>query len=92
MQGAGPYLYKISIRRLARLRFFWIQDCNLKKEEWRNAIEYYSGDFGHIELVTCLKLAIKHFEELEEFERCAFLKNIQDYTEKYLLLKSMKEA
>ena len=72
--------------------YFWIQDCNLKKEEWRNAVEYYSGDFGHIELITCLKLAIKHFEELEEFERCAFLKNIQDYTENYLQTETPKEA
>ena len=43
-------------------------------------------------MVTSLKLCIKYFEEIEEFEKCAFLKRIQDYIEKTVLLEKLREA
>lgn len=68
--------------------YFWIQECNLEDEEWQDAIEYYIDE----EFIVCIKLCIKYFEEIEEFEKCAFLKKIQNYTEKQDFLNKLKET
>lgn len=68
--------------------YFWIQECNLDDEEWTDALDHYIDD----EFITCIKLCIKYFEEIEEFEKCAFLKKIQNYTEKQDFLNKLKET
>ena len=68
--------------------YYWIQECNLQDKEWEEALIYYLDK----ELINCLKLSIKHYEEIEEFEKCAFLKKIQTFLEKQELLQTLKEA
>jgi len=68
--------------------YFWIQECNLEDKEWKDAIKYYTDD----EFIVCIKLCIKYFEEVEEFEKCAFLKKIQIYIEKQEVLNKLKET
>jgi hypothetical protein len=60
--------------------WYWISQVDLNNEEWVNDLERSAND----ELITALKLSIDYFEEEEEFERCAFLKKIQDFIENYL--------
>ena len=67
--------------------YFWVQECNLEDEEWQDAIEYYIDE----EFIVCIKLCIKYFEEIEEFEKCAFLKELQTYTEKQNFLNQLKD-
>lgn len=81
MEEAGDYM-------MYTRAYFWIEKCNLEDEEWQHALEYYSDD----EMITSLKLCIKYFEEIEEFEKCAFLKKIQDYIEKTVLLEKLRET
>ena len=68
--------------------YYWIQECNLQDKEWEEALIYYLDK----ELINCLKLSIKYYEEIEEFEKCAFLKKIQTFLEKQEFLKTLKEA
>ena len=68
--------------------YYWIQECNLQDKEWEEALIYYHDK----ELINCLKLSIKYYEEIEEFEKCAFLKKIQNFLEKQDLLDKLKEA
>ena len=68
--------------------YYWIQECNLQDKEWEEALIYYLDK----ELINCLKLSIKYYEEIEEFEKCAFLKKIQTFLEKQELLQTLKEA
>ena len=68
--------------------YYWIQECNLQDKEWEEALIYYLDK----ELINCLKLSIKYYEEIEEFEKCAFLKKIQTFLEKQELLQALKEA
>jgi len=66
--------------------YYWIKDCNIKDKEWKKALVNYIDE----EFVLCFKLCIKYYEELEEYEKCAFLKSIQDYIEEKKLLNSLK--
>ena len=68
--------------------YYWIQECNLQDKEWEEALIYYLDK----ELISCLKLSIKYYEEIEEFEKCAFLKKIQTFLEKQELLQTLKKA
>ena len=68
--------------------YYWIQECNLQDKEWEEALIYYLDK----EIINCLKLSIKYYEEIEEFEKCAFLKKIQTFLEKQELLQTLKEA
>ena len=68
--------------------YYWIQECNLQDKEWEEALIYYLDK----ELINCLKLSIKYYEEIEEFEKCAFLKKIQTFLENQELLQTLKEA
>ena len=60
--------------------WFWISQFDWNEEEWLSDLEKISND----EFLISLKLAIKYFEELEDYEKCAFIKKIQDLVQKYL--------
>jgi len=62
--------------------WYWISQLDWTDEEWLNDLRRSSND----ELLTALKLSINFFEDEEEFERCAFLKKIQDFVENYLAI------
>lgn len=63
--------------------YYWVSEYGPRKKAWKEAInKKASKDF-----IFCLEIALKYFEELEEFERCAKLKKIKDFTEKVLLEK-----
>jgi len=62
--------------------WYWISQLDWTDEEWLNDLRRSSDD----ELLTALKLSIDFFEDEEEFERCAFLKKIQDFVENYLAI------
>ena len=53
----------------------YIEHCDLTKEIWRDSL--IMMDDEHLE--TALKMSIHFFEELEEYEKCAFLKNIENF-------------
>jgi hypothetical protein len=58
--------------------WFWISQCKIRSKIWKEALKEYNNE----DLVMALKSSIQYFEELEEYERCAFLKKIQDFLEK----------
>jgi hypothetical protein len=60
--------------------WYWISQLDWTDEEWLSDLRRSSND----ELLTAVKLSINFFEDEEEFERCAFLKKIQDFVEDYL--------
>ena len=68
--------------------WFWISECSTRKKDWKEALIHNSTP----EMVFCLKSTIKYFEEIEEYEKCAFLKKIQDFVEKEIFKASLKEA
>lgn len=55
----------------------WIQDCDLKKDEWKLAFHEHKEK----NILDCIKKSIKYYEKIEEYETCAFLKEIQDCVE-----------
>jgi hypothetical protein len=60
--------------------WYWISQLDWTDEEWLNDLRRSSND----KLLTAVKLSINFFEDEEEFEKCAFLKKIQDFVEDYL--------
>jgi hypothetical protein len=60
--------------------YYWIQSCKVKNKEWKLALSNYASN----ELLVAVKLSINYFESTEEYEKCAFLKKIQDFIEKCL--------
>jgi hypothetical protein len=60
--------------------WFWISQIDINTEECIEDLERTSDD----ELHTALKLSISYFEEVEEFEKCAFLKKIQNIVQENL--------
>ena len=58
----------------------YIKDCNIKEELWQDSLKVQHDD--HLE--TAIKLSISFFEELEEYEKCAFLIKIQKFLESSL--------
>ena len=58
--------------------FSWIQECDLEDDNWKLALHNHK-EKGIIE---CLIGSIKYFESIEEYETCAFLKKLQNFTEK----------
>jgi hypothetical protein len=60
--------------------WYWISQLDWTDEEWLNDLRRSSNN----ELLTAVKLSINFFEDEEEFEKCAFLKKIQDFVEDYL--------
>jgi len=55
--------------------WFYISKIDLNKELDQEALKFYAGE----DLEVCLKLAISFFEEREEYEKCAHMKNILDF-------------
>ena len=55
----------------------WIQDCDLKKDEWKLAFH----DHKEKGILECIVKSIKYYEKIEEYETCAFLKKIQNCVE-----------
>ena len=53
----------------------YIEHCDLKEEIWRDSLIMMDDE----RLNTALKMSIHFFEELEEYEKCAFLKNIENF-------------
>jgi hypothetical protein len=68
--------------------WFWISECSTRKKDWKEALIHNSTP----EMVFCLKSTIKYFEEIEEYEKCAFLKKIQDFVEKEIFKASLKDS
>jgi hypothetical protein len=60
--------------------YFWIQECKIRSKFWNEALKAYSND----EFLCSVKLCIHFFESIEEYEKCAHLKKIQDFVEKNL--------
>ncbi len=60
--------------------WYWISQCKLRRKEWKEALINHASD----EFIVSIKLSIHYFESIEEYEKCAFLKKIQDFTEKNL--------
>jgi hypothetical protein len=54
--------------------YYWVKDFKFKSKEWKAALEGYSDE----EFLCAIKLTINYFEGVEEFEKCALLKKIQD--------------
>lgn len=61
--------------------FFWIESCNIRKKEWKEALENYSS----MDFLYAVRFCISYFESIEEYEKCAHLKKIQDFLEKNLI-------
>jgi hypothetical protein len=60
--------------------WFYLSKIDLKLKYHVDSIKTFTdGD-----LLFCLKLAIKYFENREEYEKCAHLKKIQDKVEKFI--------
>jgi hypothetical protein len=60
--------------------WFWISQADISSKDWLEDIGNISDDDFHV----AIKLTIHYFEEHEEYEKCAFLKKLQDIVEKYL--------
>jgi hypothetical protein len=73
MDDAGEYM-------MYTRAYFWIQECKVRSKFWNEALKMYSSE----EFLCAVKLAIHYFEGVEEFEKCAHLKKIQDFIEKNL--------
>ena len=51
----------------------YIKDCTIENEIWQDSLSIQNDE--HLE--TAVKLSISFFEEIEEYEKCAFLKKIE---------------
>ena len=54
--------------------YSYIEDLNLKSRKVKKIITSSVDE----ELEVAFKLSLKYFEEIEEYEKCAFLKNLLD--------------
>lgn len=62
--------------------WYWISQMDWGSEEWVADLK----DSLSEDLFIALKLSIHYFEEQEEYEKCAFLKKIQNFVEENLEL------
>lgn len=60
--------------------WFWINQLDWDDEKWVEDLEKSSSE----NLLVAVKLSINYFEEQEEYEKCAFLKKIQDFIQNCL--------
>ena len=58
----------------------FISQCEIDKEEWQQCLILYNDE----EIKVALRLSINFFQDLEEYEKCAYLKKILDFCEKSL--------
>lgn len=63
--------------------WYWISECNLRKKDWKLALQKNASE----DFISCLEIILRYFEKMEEYERCSFLKKIQDFVKKSLLEK-----
>ena len=63
--------------------WYWISECSTRKKEWKLALQNNASE----DFIDCLEIVLRYFEKMEEYEKCAFLKNIQDFIKKSLLKK-----
>ena len=57
--------------------WYYISKVNIKRQLDKDSIKLFSGE----ELETCLKLSINFLEGREEYEKCAHIKKILDYSQ-----------
>jgi hypothetical protein len=60
--------------------WYWIEQVQIRKKEWKEALKQYASE----DFAVSVKLSISYFEGIEEYEKCAHLKKIQDFVEKNL--------
>ena len=60
--------------------WYWINKIDIKESLHQNALTHYADEV----LLTYTKVIILYFQELEEYEKCAHLKKIQDFLESIL--------
>jgi hypothetical protein len=60
--------------------WYWINKIDIKEILHQNALTHYADEI----LLTYTKVIILYFQELEEYEKCAHLKKIQDFLESIL--------
>ena len=60
--------------------WYWINKIDIKESLHQNALTHYADEI----LLTYTKVVILYFQELEEYEKCAHLKKIQDFLESLL--------
>jgi hypothetical protein len=63
--------------------WFWIDQLDWDDEQWVHDLKIASNE----NLLVAVKLSIHYFEEHEEYEKCAFLKRIQDFIQNCLAVK-----
>jgi len=61
--------------------WFWISKIDPSDTKHQDSLIHYGDDL----FITYVKFAISYFQELEEYEKCAHLKKIQDFVEKSLI-------
>ena len=61
----------------------FISQCEIDKEEWQQCLILYNDE----EIKVALRLSINFFQDLEEYEKCAYLKEILDFLEKSLAVQ-----
>ena len=62
----------------------YIKDCLIDDELWQGSLQIQHDD--HLD--TAIKLSISFFEDIEEYEKCAFFVKIQKYLKSSLESKS----
>ena len=60
--------------------WYWINKIDIKEQLHQNALTHYADEI----LLTYTKVVILYFQELEEYEKCAHLKKVQDFLESIL--------
>ena len=60
--------------------WYWINKIDLKEQLHQNALTHYADEI----LLTYTKVIILYFQELEEYEKCAHLKKVQNFLESIL--------
>jgi hypothetical protein len=60
--------------------WYWINKIDIKETLHQNALTHYADEI----LLFYTKVTILYFQELEEYEKCAHLKKIQDFLESIL--------
>ena len=60
--------------------WYWINKIDIKETLHQNALTHYADEI----LLTYTKVVTLYFQELEEYEKCAHLKKIQDFLESIL--------
>jgi|694.fasta_scaffold100142_5 hypothetical protein len=63
--------------------WFWISQVDWNDGQWVKDLEIASNE----NLLTAVKLCMHYFEEQEEYEKCAFLKKIQDFVQNCLAIE-----